>query len=109
MAKFLLLYKGPATPMDQMTEEQTAKIMAGWQTWLEKAGQVVVDIGTPLSGGKSVVDNGSEGSLDQLTGYTIVQADNLEAVVSLVDGHPFLSDKTGNFSVDIYEMLPNPM
>ncbi|HUC95467.1 MAG TPA: YciI family protein [Candidatus Saccharimonadia bacterium] len=49
------------------------------------------------------------GTPDQLNGFTIIQAENMDEALKLVDGHPFLSDKTGNFSVEVFELLPTPM
>lgn len=109
MKKFILLYKGPATPMEQMTPELTQKTMAGWKTWMDKVGSALVDMGSPMENGKSVVDNGSTGQAIDLNGYSIIQADNLDAALQLVDGHPFLSDGQGRFSVEVFELLPMPM
>lgn len=109
MKKFILLYKGPATPMEQMSKEQGEKIMAGWQRWMTKAQSAVVDMGNPMINGKSVVDDGSAGTPTELNGFTIIQAENLDEALELVEDHPFLSDKTGKFSVDIYELAPAPM
>jgi hypothetical protein len=109
MTKFILLYKGPATPPEQMSEEQGKKVMAGWQSWMEKTGDAIVDIGLPMANGTAVVDDGSTGQATELDGYTIVQAEDRDAAVKLVDGHPFLSDKSGKFSVEVFELLPMPM
>lgn len=109
MAKFILLYKGPATPAEQMTPEQSQAAMGNWKTWMDKVGTHLVDMGQPMDGnGRSVVDDGSSGSAEQLNGYSIIEADNMDAAVELVDGHPFLSDKTGKFSVDVYELQAVP-
>ena len=109
MKKFILLYNGPATPMEEMTQEMGVKVAAGWRIWMEKTGDAIVDIGAPMSAGRAVVDDGSAGSATPLTGYTIIQADDMDGALALVDGHPFLSDKTGAFSVEVYELLPMPM
>lgn len=109
MSKFILLYKGPATPMDQITKEQGEQIMAGWQAWMERLGSSLVDIGQPMANGKSIVDDGSTGTPLDLTGYSIIEAENIDAASALVEGHPFLSAKSGKFSVEIFELLPLPM
>lgn len=109
MKKFILLYKGPATPMDQMTPELGQKQKAAWQTWMDKVGDTLVDMGSPMANGQSVVDDGSVGTATDLNGYSIIQAEDMEAAVELVDGHPFLVDKTGQFSVEVFELLPVPM
>lgn len=109
MSKFILLYNGPATPMEQMTEEQGKKNMAVWQSWMEKVGGALVDVGSPMAPGKAVVDDGSSGTATALNGYSIVEAGTMDEALELVDGHPFLSDKTGKFSVEVFELMPLPM
>lgn len=109
MAKFILLYKGPATPMEEMTEEQSKKTMALWQTWTQKVGQALIDMGAPMANGRSVVDNGTNGTPSDLNGYSIIEANNIDEAVKLVDEHPFLCDKTGNFSVEVFELVPIQM
>jgi hypothetical protein len=108
MSKFILLYNGPATPPEQMDKELVQKIMGNWKTWMEKLGPAMVDMGQPMANGKSVVDDGSEGQPLLLTGYSIIEAANMDEAVKLVDGHPFLSDKTGKFSVEVFELMPVP-
>lgn len=109
MAKFILLYNGPATPMEQMTEEQGKKTMAGWQAWMSKVGPALVDVGSPMANGKVVVDDGSTATATDLNGYSIIEAENMDRALQLVDGHPFLSDRTGHFSVEVFELMPVPM
>jgi len=108
MSKFILLYNGPATPPEQMDKELVQKIMGNWKTWMEKLGPAMIDMGQPMANGKSVVDDGSEGQPLLLTGYSIIEAANMDEAVNLVDGHPFLSDKTGKFSVEVFELMPVP-
>jgi hypothetical protein len=57
----------------------------------------------------SLVDDGSEGTAAELNGYSIVETDNLQSAKALANGHPFLSEGKGNFSIDIFELMPVPM
>ncbi|MBI3956619.1 MAG: hypothetical protein HY340_01380 [Candidatus Kerfeldbacteria bacterium] len=109
MKRFILLYNGSATPSEQMSPEQMQKVMAGWTAWMEKTGKALVDIGAPMADGHAVVDDGSTGTATQLNGYSIVEATDMAAALKLVDGHPFLSDKTGKFTVEVFELQPVPM
>jgi len=109
MKKFILLYNGPATPPEDMEPEMVKAIMAKWAEWMGKVGPAMVDMGQPMANGEAVVDDGSAGTATQLSGYTIIQAEDMAGAKKLVDGHPFLSDKTGKFSVEIFELLPVPM
>lgn len=108
MARFMMVYKGEATDMADMTEEQQGEVMAKWGAWMGKVGPAMSDIGTPFGPGSSVVDDGSSGTAASLTGYSIVEAADMHAAQALADGHPYLSDGNGHFAVDIYEMLPTP-
>jgi len=108
MAKFLILYKGEATDMSDMSPEQADEVMAKWAAWMGKVGPAVADIGTPLGAGSSVLDNGSAGTAGSLTGYSIIEASDMAAAKALTDGHPYLSDNDGMYAIDIYEMMPVP-
>ncbi len=109
MPNYMIVYKGEATDPSQMSEEDAAAVMEKWGAWMQKVGSALVDISTPLGGGTSVVDDGSSASATSLSGYSVVQADDMDGAVALVDGHPYLSEGKGNFAIDIYEMLPVPM
>lgn len=109
MAKFIYVYKGPATDMSDMTEEQSKAVLDAWGQWIAKTGNALVDIGNPMAHGLSLVDNGSAGKPALLNGYSIVEAVDISEAKELADGHPFLSEGKGNFAIDIYELLPVPM
>src|SRR6478672_2273147 len=99
MAKFIYLYRGPATPMSDLTPEQGAERMA-------KVGAALVDGGSPFGSRASVRDDGTEGPAGDLIGYTIVEADDLAAAKALTNGLPFLSGSDGKCAVEIFELLP---
>ena len=44
----------------------------------------------------------------ELAGYSIIEAVDMSAAKALVDGHPFLSGSTGDFAVEIHELMPVP-
>ena len=109
MAKYMMVYKGEATDMSDMTEEQVAAVMAAWDVWMENVGPALVDVGTPFGPAVSVVDDGSTGTAVSLTGYSIVEADDMNSARAFASNHPFLSEGKGNFAVDVYELMPVPM
>jgi hypothetical protein len=108
MPKFMMVYKGDATDMADMTEEQAQDVMAKWGTWMEQVGPALSDIGAPFGPGTSLVDDGSVGAAVSLTGYSIVEAADLAAAESLTAGHPYLSEGKGDYAIDIFEMMPVP-
>ncbi|MFV1963722.1 MAG: hypothetical protein ACC658_18120, partial [Acidimicrobiia bacterium] len=85
MAKYMMIYKGEATDMADMSEEEGAAVMAKWGAWMEKVGPALADVGTPFGPGGSIVDDGSSGPAIGLTGYSIVEADSLAHASALTD------------------------
>jgi len=108
MSRFMMIYKGEATDMADMTEQEGAAVMAKWGVWMEEVGPALADVGTPFGPGSSIVDDGSTGPVIGLTGYSIVESDSLEHASALTDGHPYLSEGAGNYSIEIFELMPVP-
>ena len=106
MAKFMILYRATMSARDQManaTPEQMKAGMDAWMTWAGKAGDAVVDLGTPLAPGTHA--GGAAGESD-VCGYSILQADSARDISNLLDGHPHL-EMPGS-SIDVLEMLSMP-
>ena len=108
MSKFLLLYRGPATPMEEFTPEQSAEQLRAWGEWMGRIGSALIDGGAPFGARAAVADDGTSPAPSDQNGYTIVEADNIDDARGLVDGHPFLSEGKGRFIVEIFELLPMP-
>lgn len=108
MAQFMMVYKGDATDMSEMTEEEAHAVMAKWAEWMQGMGSALTDLGTPFGPSTSIVDDGSVGTAVSLTGYSIVEAADMGAARALAKGHPFLSEGKGDFAIDLYEMMPVP-
>lgn len=109
MTKFMLVYRGPATPMEEMTPEQGAEQMRLWGLWMEKAGPSIVDGGAPFGARAAVAGDRSDTVPADLHGYTVVEATDLDAARALCDGHPFLSTGEAKFVVDVFELAPIEM
>ena len=77
MSKYIFLYRGPATPMEDFTPEQGQEQMAAWNAWMENAGSAVVDFGNPFAARTSIGDDGATREAGDLNGYTIVEAADL--------------------------------
>jgi hypothetical protein len=106
VSKFLFLYRGPAPPMEDFTPEQSAEQMQAWGAWMGKVGSALADPGAPFGARTAVSDNGSSPAPSDQNGYTIVEAESLDAARALTDGHPFLSEGKGRFTVEIFELVP---
>ena len=87
MAKFLLITRGGSMPD---SPEEGAKVMQAWTDWFTRIGGAILDPGNPISRVRTVGADGSVGSGDgqSVTGYTIVNADDLDAAVALAKGAP---------------------
>ena len=56
----------------------------------------------------SVKDNGSAGTAADMTGYTVIEAADMDAAKAAAAGHPFLSDNDGKFAIDIFPLMDVP-
>ena len=106
MSKFIYLYRGPATPIETFTAEQSAEQMAAWTAWMGRVGSAMVDGGAPFGTRTAVCDDGTTPTASDQNGYTIVEAKDLDGARDLLHGHPFLSEGKGRFTVDVYELMP---
>jgi len=109
MSKFMIVYKGEATDMADMTAEEMQEVMGRWATWMEGVGSALAEVGTPFGPSSTMVDDGSAGTAVSLSGYSVLEADDMAGARSLAEDHPFLSEGRGNFAIDIYEMMPVPV
>ena len=109
MPQFMIVYRGEATDMSDMSEEEADAVMAKWATWMQGVGPALADLGTPFGPGTSLVDDGTTGTALSLTGYSILEADDMAAARALAEGHPYLSEGNGNYAVDFFELMPVPL
>ena len=106
MSKYIFLYRGPATPVEDIPPEQGAELLAAWNAWMGRIGSAVVDGGAPFGPRAAVSDDGTSTEASDQNGYTIVEAASLDAARELLVGHPFLAEGKGRFAIDIYELMP---
>ena len=103
MAKYMLLYTGGMGMAAEPEEQQ--KIMEEWGAWYGKAGAAIADGGAPFGQSKNLTGNGvGDGPLGDspATGYTIVEADSLDAAVDLSKDHPHLNHQG---QVQVFECI----
>lgn len=106
MKKFLVLYRSTVSAMEQMATMAPAQRkteMEKWSAWGASAGPALVDWGAPL--GESAVLRGNKGP-GYVGGYSIVQADTMEAALRLFDTHPHFG--APGASIDLHEVMPMP-
>ena len=103
MKKFIFAYHGGGDmPSDPAEIEQ---VMTAWQNWFEGMGDAVVDPGNPAGPSKTVSADGTEdnGGANPITGYSIVNATDIDAAVAMARGCPILSS---NGSIEVAEAIP---
>jgi len=102
MSKYVLAYHGGSMPE---SEAEQAEIMAAWGAWFESMGAAVVDGGNPISQAKTVNSDGSVsdgGGANPLSGYSVVNAVDLDSALGLAKGCPILA---GGGSVEVAEAI----
>ncbi len=109
MPKFIVLYRSPCPAADMLknvTPEEMQEGMKLWQTWVEKCGDALVEMGSPLAQWTSIgrSDNSRTTPKGGVTGYSIIQADTLDEGLNLLEGHPHLGWHE-DCHIDVQELL----
>ncbi|MEO0767069.1 MAG: hypothetical protein AAFY75_13725 [Pseudomonadota bacterium] len=98
MPKFMFAYHGGGMPE---TPEEGARMMAAWNDWYSEMGEALVDGGAPVGQSMTVSQEGvaPDGGANPLSGYTVVQADTIEAACEMAKGCPMIADGSGSVEV----------
>jgi hypothetical protein len=86
MRKFVILHQGYETP--------TEEIKNAWMGWFAAIGDSIIDSGNPFSNGQELTRDGWTElplGLESYTGYTIVEADDMDAAKKLLDDYPMIT------------------
>jgi len=109
MSKFVFLYYG-GDDSSETSKEDKEKITADWGKWYEQLGAAIVDGGNPfVRGGKSVSADGVNTIAQEdwpSTGYTIVEAADMDAAVKMAQASPIHNHTGGKAMVRVYEAMP---
>ena len=101
MPNFLFIYYGGK--MAETPEEQK-KSMDVWTKWFKVQGQALKDMGAPTMPGKLVVGNSIKSiGRNAVTGYSIFQADNIDAAIAIAKTSP--QNKNGG-QIAVYQTMP---
>ncbi len=108
----MVLYHAPADVVQQTVlhnRDDTEKGMGAWVLWAQRCGDKLVDMGWPLVNGQELTSNGeSKKSVKDVTGYSVLQADNIEDAKALLIDHPHLAWNSA-CSIEVHETLPLPV
>ena len=100
MPNFIFAYHGGAKPE---SPEEGAKLMAIWNAWIDDLGDTMINPGTPVGKSKTVSSDGvsDDGGSNPLAGFSIVEADSMEAVLEIATACPFVEMGT----IEVAEMM----
>jgi len=104
MANYIIAYRGGSKPESR---EDGAEHMKKWQAWLDNLGDAVVNPGTPLGKSKFVSAAGisDDGGSDPMSGFSVVEADSMEAALEMARDCPTL--ELGG-TLEVAEMMKMP-
>jgi hypothetical protein len=101
MSKYVLVYTGGSQPA---SEAEGQVVMKAWIDWFTALGQAVVDAGNPFGpAARRISSNGQVSNTPDgvpATGYSIVEADSLDAATAMAKSCPQL--KSGG-EIIVYE------
>jgi len=92
MSKYLFVYHGGRKPE---SEDEVAKVMDAWGQWMGSMGSDVVDGGNPVGMSSTVTSDGgvvNDGGENPASGYSLVEAADLDDALAKAKGCPILSD-----------------
>ena len=104
MPQFVIVYLGgdkPASP------EEGKQHMSKYMDWLSSLGDSAVSPANPLKNTSTVNSDGTvtAGGTSTMSGYTIVEADSMDAALSIAKACPFL-DVGGSLEVSEIMQMP---
>ena len=114
MKKFVALYQMPAsvidtwrnTTSDEDKKKAQQEMMHAWMKWMQDNQNSIVEPGGPLGKTKRIGVQGPSDVRNDLTGYTIVQAETHDAAAKIFHGHPHF--RMPQATVELMELLPIP-
>ena len=89
MATYILVYLGGNQPSDP---EEGAKHFQKYREWLGSLGDALISPANPLKDTNVITPDGNvaPGSVTEMSGFTVIQADTMQIAVELARSCPFL-------------------
>ena len=110
MHKYVVLYNAPVSASAQMENNDpamAAEVMKAWNDWSASVGEGMVDLGLPVGNGRKVTANSAATEAGtEVSGYTILQAADMDEALGLLKSHPHL--QMPGASIEVYETLDLP-
>ena len=104
MTQYLIVYLGGDQPS---SPEEGKQHFAKYMAWLSSLGDSAVSPANPLKDTSTVNTDGTvtDGGATKMSGYTIIEADSMEAALTIAKACPFL-DIGG--SLEVSELVEMP-
>ncbi len=104
MSRYMIAYLGGDKPTNP---EEGMRHKSQYLAWLSSLGDAAVSPANPLVHTKTVHPDGTinPGSITSMSGFTIIEADSLEAALSMAKNCPFL--EIGG-SLEVSELIKMP-
>lgn len=97
----------PIEELDKMMKDTSKEQMddwdKDWNRWMDDHKDSFVDVGSPLGKNKRIRKNGIKDERNELTGYSIVQANSHEEAAQIFKDNPQL-DMLGSY-IDVVEWV----
>lgn len=110
MKKFLAVFVAPVESYDKMkgemkdsNPEQQKGDMEAWMQWMGRHKGSLVDPGAPVGKTKRITKGGVANIRNEIGGYMIIQAEDLEAAAKIFDDSPHFGVQNG--AVDVMEIM----
>ena len=110
MAKFMVLYRSSVSAQEQMASASPERAQAGmemWMRWAERVGPAMVDMGSPLGSSRSVPSGVHAETGSTIAGFSVLEADSADDVVTLLGDHPHL--QAPGAAIEVLEYLQVPV
>jgi hypothetical protein len=107
MTKYIVFYVSKNSAEEQMknvSPEEMKKGMEPWNIWFDKNKDSVIDRGSPLGKVMNVTKEGAVPGQSWIAGYTILQAETMDALKMMLMEHPHLMQP--ETSLQVLEFLP---
>jgi hypothetical protein len=104
MSQYIMTYLGGDQPS---SPEEGKQHFSKYMDWLSSLGDSAVSPANPLKNTSTVNSDGTvtAGGMTSMSGFTIIEADSMEAALSIAKGCPFL-DNGG--SLEVSELMQMP-
>ena len=114
MKRYLAVFTGTTAamarweslPLAEQQQRQAAGV-AAWKQWVVQHADAIVEMGGPLGRTKRITGEGISDVRNDLTGFTIVQAESQEAAAQMFLNHPHFAIFPGE-AVEVMQVMPIP-